>query len=924
MSVNSTFRFSVNSNGKNKSWNFNVLSSQFKDRTGNLDDLINHIKQGHAICPALMGNRRRLKKNFIGAELIFVDIDSGMTLEEAKKHPFIKKYGYFSYTTASHRPDCHRFRIVFRLAKFITDIDEYEALVRLILKEVPHDPACKDAVRVFYGNTEAEFPLINYQAVLPVYLLEQAKKQVELARIERAERKNLKSIKNEQFERMAAEAVLDSYEDLNAIIPEKTSKNLPQKNNNPRKRNYSGRNSPCPVCGRTKDQDCWWHDENKVWCHTYGQGKETPLPIIGEYEFTGIYGETGLHGPNSAAIYERSEGDEDELTPEGVKQFLEEADERPDLSFIDSSLLDLLSLEAAALAVPTICFIFMLLPIAASLLKVNTRLQLPGRNWYARPIIWCCLVGESGRAKSVIQDTMFQPLENMQKEADERLGEAMKQFEEEHRAWKMAERENVDRGDEPVKPKPIDYLHQDFTFEALQESISHYPDRGLVIYNDEFKQFMGGHDAYRNNKGHDRAKWLTAYKGGMIKVCRKNKDAPRISIPKSSISLASGTQPSSLETMMGNLNDVDGFWPRFAFCPVPFSRRPIIDEVIDSNLLPLLETVYKRLDAMPNDLTFTLSPEAKKAWKEWLLRSEDELEQKTHPAIRALYPKAQERAARFALVIHCLNAALKQTAPAPEISGETMVGAISLAYWSLKQAKLLLNQFGAGDEIEEAKINKVVQHFKGKGWVNARKFTRGVSSAEGWDADNARKFLSKLCKYGVAVSNGHPPNSKKYAIKIKEDTLSPTPNLSTNLVREKKSLPDKDFSQSVSDLSTTVTTFVNEPKTLPDNGLNQFVSDVNDIHEISEEIDLNEPDVGDTVDWINHQGKRLSSYIVTGKPRPDFLYWELKPIPGTIGAQKRAASSPELKPFYVYGADKLILVARKPQDTSLNELDPGF
>jgi CRISPR-associated protein Cmr3 len=31
---------------------------------------------------------------------------------------------------------------------------------------------------------------------------------------------------------------------------------------------YSGRHNPCPICGRTKDQDCHWNDP-VVFCHTY-------------------------------------------------------------------------------------------------------------------------------------------------------------------------------------------------------------------------------------------------------------------------------------------------------------------------------------------------------------------------------------------------------------------------------------------------------------------------------------------------------------------------------------------------------------------------------------------------------------------------------------------------------------------------------
>ena len=38
--------------------------------------------------------------------------------------------------------------------------------------------------------------------------------------------------------------------------------------NNKRRFTYSGRRRPCPICGRTKDQDCRWNDQ-VVFCHTH-------------------------------------------------------------------------------------------------------------------------------------------------------------------------------------------------------------------------------------------------------------------------------------------------------------------------------------------------------------------------------------------------------------------------------------------------------------------------------------------------------------------------------------------------------------------------------------------------------------------------------------------------------------------------------
>jgi predicted P-loop ATPase len=65
---------------------------------------------------------------------------------------------------------------------------------------------------------------------------------------------------------------------------------------------HSGKRTPCPVCGRTKDKDCSWSEDNKtVLCHTYS--KEIPPTEINGYWFTGKYCDDGIHGADSAAIF---------------------------------------------------------------------------------------------------------------------------------------------------------------------------------------------------------------------------------------------------------------------------------------------------------------------------------------------------------------------------------------------------------------------------------------------------------------------------------------------------------------------------------------------------------------------------------------------------------------------------------------------
>jgi len=206
-------RFAVNRAGIDKNWDFKLLSSEFKDCSGTIEDVVREVKAGHALCAGLLGDMWRSKSNVIGSHWILLDIDNSdvlrdeagkpvkgedgkaikvykpdLTLEEAIAHQFVKSYCALIYTTASHQPEWHKFRMVFVLPEFIKGADAVEACTRLLMKQFPHDPACKDASRVFYGSTQAEFPLLQPNATLPPGWVEEARNVVEQERIEFAER----------------------------------------------------------------------------------------------------------------------------------------------------------------------------------------------------------------------------------------------------------------------------------------------------------------------------------------------------------------------------------------------------------------------------------------------------------------------------------------------------------------------------------------------------------------------------------------------------------------------------------------------------------------------------------------------------------------------------------------------------------------
>jgi len=215
MNNSTLFQFAVNKFGCNKDWNYEILNSKFENSQGTLQNLIDVVSQGYAITASTFKcGTRRAKSNVLGAQLWLLDIDNSdilrdetgkpvkdadgksikvynpqLTIETAKSHPFIQKHCLLAYTSASHKPDWHKFRLVLRLPYFVTDVALVETTARRLMEYLPHDPSCKDASRVFYGNTNANFFIVNPDAEpLPEEWLIEASLAVQQKKIEQEQR----------------------------------------------------------------------------------------------------------------------------------------------------------------------------------------------------------------------------------------------------------------------------------------------------------------------------------------------------------------------------------------------------------------------------------------------------------------------------------------------------------------------------------------------------------------------------------------------------------------------------------------------------------------------------------------------------------------------------------------------------------------
>lgn len=165
ISINDKIDYKPESGDKTAFWS---LTNEFNNVDISIEEFAQHVKVGHSFCAPHEGSRK--SENFICAEHLAVDIDSGMTLSDALAHEWVTKYAALVYTTWSHTETHNRFRIVFQLNRLVTDVEEMRAAFIGLIRKFGGDQACKDVCRIFFGNKDGEqFMLGN---ILPNEILD--------------------------------------------------------------------------------------------------------------------------------------------------------------------------------------------------------------------------------------------------------------------------------------------------------------------------------------------------------------------------------------------------------------------------------------------------------------------------------------------------------------------------------------------------------------------------------------------------------------------------------------------------------------------------------------------------------------------------------------------------------------------------------
>lgn len=460
------------------------------------------------------------------------------------------------------------------------------------------------------------------------------------------------------------------------------------------------------------------------------------------------------------------EQEEQEFLGEEVDSFLTTVENEFDIStLLFSGLAEKFKVLAERLGLPPIVYLFCLLPVTASLLKVGTRLLVAESTNYLVPaIIWLALVADSGVGKSIVFNHIIGALVTLELELREQHKAAHAEWKKEHEDWKELKKESPGQeGDEPQEPQPRTLFFDDFTFEAVGPALEKHPNCGAVVAVDELAGFLKRMEGeYKSGSSSERPKWLSAYNGGTVKNDRVTKKG--FLLKNTSISQIGTIQPSVLKRCMGNLHDVDGFWARYGFLYVPDKEMPSPIGFGKYDLSEYLLDCYKKLDALPPK-TYRLSAEAQTVWDDWHKWIEAQRLDEARPVIKALYPKLRDLAARVALVVHCVNGVLHwEETPKSEVSADTLKASIEFAKFCLGQALFIYGQAGISNHADSAKIVRFIEKFQHHPAITSR-MVRNWSHPK-MTAKDCRKFMAQLVTLGYATNNGLDFTDKSYQITL--------------------------------------------------------------------------------------------------------------------------------------------------------------
>tara|TARA_X000000950_G_C13874044_1_gene644094 strand:- start:809 stop:2170 length:1362 start_codon:yes stop_codon:yes gene_type:complete len=308
-------------------------------------------------------------------------------------------------------------------------------------------------------------------------------------------------------------------------------------------------------------------------------------------------------------------------------------------------------------------------------------------TWRETAILFMAMVQDRGHMKSHPMKQIFKPL--FEKEA-----EFVKQFKEENEDFKQKlqqykeDKNNGIETEEPELPIQKRISVTKFSPEVLYKIHEENP-KGLIIWNDELKNWFGTFNQYSKNA--DEQMYCTMFNGGHLQ--RDTITHGNQYIPKSFISIIGGIQPKEMTDFI-NQNTENGLIDRILFSYPEYLKMPDFPE----NDIPLstVESWQSIYECLYNKFAFSsleeievirYTPEALELVKNWSNKITEESNNDNGNIVFAgIVSKAKIIVHRLAMILEALQGSCDDVLNVGSVGPTAVEGATALCEYFIDEA----------------------------------------------------------------------------------------------------------------------------------------------------------------------------------------------------------------------------------------------
>lgn len=304
-------------------------------------------------------------------------------------------------------------------------------------------------------------------------------------------------------------------------------------------------------------------------------------------------------------------------------------------------------------------------------------------GWSEHPNTYLGIVGRSGTGKSPVIKAIQRPIYRLEAQWFNEYQEELRDYQEAlEKRRSTPKKDKANLGPPPEPPTYRQLIIDDSTTEALTDALTNNP-RGIQWNRDELSGLILELDKYTGKDGGTKARLMSAYDSGPWKVNRTGKNK---FIPKACLSIFGTIQDKALPVIFSSMDAATGFLPRFNFIRVEQDKPPLwTDQTVSEASKAIVSSLYDELlryafQEEERPYFIGVKKPAKDLFIEWYneqaLEPWGDCDASVYEAVLA---KLRGQCLRFALILHCMDAAASRRSEKEPVGEETMGNALILA-----------------------------------------------------------------------------------------------------------------------------------------------------------------------------------------------------------------------------------------------------